>query len=111
MPGRGAKLTIEVLKSTGGLEAKAIKATLSSGLAGWREQYERQRQQGIGLPKEISVSFTLDARGRVVGTPAIEESLQDQELRQSLVETLKDLQFAVPKEGSAAVTVKLVLSE
>ena len=111
LPGRGAKLTIEVLKSTGGLEAKAIQATLSSGLAGWQEQYERQRQQGISLPKEISISFTLDARGRIAATPAIEESLKDQELRQSLVETLKNLKFAVPKEGSASVTVKLVLSE
>jgi Ca-activated chloride channel homolog len=109
LPDSGGKLSIQVLKATGGLEAEAVKATLTSGLAGWREHYEKKRQEGVKLPGELNFSFSLDATGRMIGDPAIEGSLKDQELRKSLLETLKGLLFAAPKEGSAAVTVKIVL--
>jgi Ca-activated chloride channel homolog len=111
LPTPEVKLTIQVLKATGGLEAEAVKSVLAAGLAGWREQYDRQSRQGIGRPKEFSVSFTLDAKGRVTGTPAVEKTLPDQELQKSLVEILKDLQFAVPNQASAAVTVKIMLNK
>ncbi len=103
------KLTIEIIKATGGLEAEGLQATLSTGLSSWREQYEKKIRQGRTLPHELSVSFNLDNQGRIHGQPAIEKTLQDQDLRKGLLETLKGLQFAVPREGSAAVTVKLVL--
>ena len=103
------KLTIEIIKDAGGLEAEGLQATLSAGLSSWREQYEKKIRQGRTLPHELSVSFNLDNQGRIHGQPAIEKTLQDQDLRKGLLETLKGLQFAVPREGSAAVTVKLVL--
>ena len=98
-----------MLKATAGLEAEAVKTTLNTGLAGWRHHYEQKRRLGVKLPGELNVSFSLDANGRVLGETAVEESLQDQELRKSLMETVKGLQFAVPKQGPAAVTVKIVL--
>ncbi len=100
---------VRVLKATGGLEAEGLKATLSTGLTGWREQYEKKMRQGSTLPNELSVSFNLDNQGRIVGQPAVEKALQDQDLRKNLIETIKGLQFAVPREGSGAVTVKLIL--
>jgi Ca-activated chloride channel homolog len=109
-PDSGIKLGIQVVKAAGGLEAEAVKSVLAAGLAGWQEQYDRRSRQGIGLPKEFSVSFTLDAKGRVTGTPAVEKTLPEQELQKSLVEILKGLQFAVPRQAPAAVTVKIVLS-
>ena len=66
-------------------------------------------KQGARLPRELSVSFTLDAKGRVTGTPAVEKTLPDKELQKSLVEILKGLQFAVPRQAPAAVTVKMVI--
>jgi hypothetical protein len=111
LPTPEVKLTIQVLKTTGGLEAEAIATVLKTGLAGWREQYERKIKQGARLPRGLNVSFTLDANGRVTGTPAVEKTLPDKELQKSLVEILKGLQFAVPREAPAGVTVEIMLNK
>ena len=110
-PKPGAKLTVQVLRATGGLPAEAVQATLTTGLADWRERYEKLIQQGARLPRELNVSFRLNTVGQVIGDPAIEESLKDQDLRKRLVETLKGLRFASPNQRSAAVTVKLLFIE
>ena len=110
-PKPGAKLTVQVLKATGGLEEGAVHTTLASGLAAWQELYEQKFQQGAGLPREVNVSFTLDASGKVVGNPAIEAALQDLVLRQRLREALQGLRFANPGQKPAAVKIKLVFQE
>jgi hypothetical protein len=53
----------------------------------------------------------LNTVGQVIGEPAIEESLKDQELRKKLVETLQGLRFGNISQRSAVVTVKLVFIE
>jgi Ca-activated chloride channel homolog len=105
-----AKLEVQVLKATGGLAAEAVQAALSTGLAGWRERYVKKLQQNGSLSKEVSISFNLDNQGRIVGQPAIEKALRDQDLRQALLKTLEGLQFPVPQQSPAAVTVKLVFN-
>jgi hypothetical protein len=110
-PKPGAKLTVQVLRTTEGLEASAVQAILTTGLAGWREQYEKKLQQGARLPRELNVSFKLNTAGKIFEDPAIEDSLNDQELRQALLEALKGLQFASPNQKSAVVTIKLVITK
>jgi hypothetical protein len=110
-PKPGTKLTVQVLRATGGVPTETIQAALTTGLADWREQYEKLIQQGARLPRELNVSFRLNTVGQVIGDPAIEESLKDQDLRKRLVETLKGLRFASPNQRSAAVTVKLLFIE
>jgi Ca-activated chloride channel homolog len=106
-----AKFSVQVLKATGGLEAGAVQTTLSAGLAAWWEQYDQKLQQGVRLPRELNVSFTLDASGQVVGHPAIEAALTDRDLRQRLREALQGLRFANPGQKPAAVTIKVVFLE
>ncbi len=85
-----------------------MQATLTTGLAEWQERYEYEQQRGVRLPREVTVSFTLDATGQVVGEPVPEDSLKNQDLRKRLIETLKGLRFANPGQKPAAVTVKLI---
>jgi hypothetical protein len=87
-----------------------VQTVLTSGLADWQKQYGKKLQQGIGLPRELNVSFRVNSAGQVMGEPAIEESLKDQELRKALMEALKGLQFVSPHQKSAVVTVKLVIT-
>jgi Ca-activated chloride channel family protein len=106
-----AKFTFQVLRATGGLAADAVQAVLTTGLADWQEQYQQKFQQGAGLPRELNLSFRVNTLGRILGDPAIENSLKDQELRKRLLEALKDLKFASPSQRSAVVTVKLIFPQ
>jgi hypothetical protein len=110
-PKPGAKLTVQVLKATGGLEAGAVQTILETGLAAWQELYVQKLQQGARLPRELNVSFTLNPGGQVVGLPAIEAALPDRDLWQQLRKALQGMRFAKTGQKSGAVTVKLVFGE
>ncbi len=99
---------MQVLKVTGNLKADEMQATLATGLAGWQEHYEQEQQRGVRLPREVTVTFTLDTAGQVVGEPNPDAFLKNQDLRKRLIETLKGLRFANPGKKPATVTVRLI---
>jgi Ca-activated chloride channel family protein len=107
-PKPAAATGIKVLKATGGLQAEAVQAVLTAGLADWCQNYDKKAQLGAGLPRELNVSFRVNTVGQMLGEPAIEETLKDQELRKQLSEALRGLKFANPNQRSAVVTFKLI---
>jgi Ca-activated chloride channel homolog len=109
-PSPGMTLGIQVLKVTGGLQVAEIQSILEAGLTAWREAYVMKLRQGARLPQELHITLRVDSAGQVQGEPVLKESIQDEGLKQKLLETLQALKFNSLQEGSAVVTVKLMVS-
>jgi Ca-activated chloride channel family protein len=103
------EVTVEVTEVKGALTAAAVRAALEQELARLTACCQEARAQGIALPKEIPVKFTIGPDGKVTSKRVIFMPVKYPKLAQCLTDIVRGLSFPAPGQGEAQVTAKLLV--
>jgi Ca-activated chloride channel family protein len=104
-------LQVQVTEVKGGLSAGAVQAVLEKELARLTACCQEARAQGLILPKEIPVKFTIGPDGKVTSKRVIFMPVKYPSLWQCLTGIVKGIIFPAPGKEAVKVSAKLLLME
>lgn len=92
----------------GSVEAAVIKAVMTRNASGFKHCYEKALAQDPTLEGKVTLTFTIDASGKVSEAGVGTSTLGDAEVEKCMVNRLKKMRFPEPEAGSLKVSYPIV---
>jgi Ca-activated chloride channel family protein len=102
-------IRIQVTEVKGALTKDEVQAALETAAAKLGACCRQAQEQGVSLPKEITLKFTVGPDGKVASRPVVSMPVKYPKLWQCLTEVVKGIVFPASGKGPAQVTAKLLL--
>jgi Ca-activated chloride channel family protein len=108
-PEASSSLSLKIIRIDGHLPAEEVRQVLEAKLTEMEACCQAAAAQGVSLPKDITLTFTIGADGRVAGKVLPKPPLGNGQFTGCLSRLIQGLTFANPGKQPGKVMVQLIL--